>query len=196
MKPILGFCGICSPECLGAGLYKDPKPLLFNYFCEEPKLWVKAAAENRVFSYHGMAGDNGKRKWAPDGSMNANVKFMNDPKELFLSEIRKAYFNSMMSWVRGYRLSHTGTSKPHKRHNLLECAYFKKSLFQLFSLTMGSSLMLSLVQVFQNWSTFQQNRTIEIWGWEALVLKTPRHQAASQESRMKWCRSSSQFLYR
>lgn len=50
--------------------------------------------------------------------------------------------------------------KPHKKPNLLECPYLEQQLFQLLTLTTASFLMLSLVQIFHNWSTFQQNRTI------------------------------------
>lgn len=57
---------------------------------------MKTVVENKVFSYHRMAGDNGKRKLAPDYN-DSHLKFMNDLKELVLSEIRKAYFNLIRS---------------------------------------------------------------------------------------------------
>lgn len=92
------------------------------------------------------------------------LKFMNDLKELFLSELRKGYFNWIMSRDRGYRLSHsighTCPPKPRKKNNLLEWAYFERQLFQLFTLATGS--FLSLVQIFQNRSTFQFQSKFEI----------------------------------
>jgi len=68
MKPILGY-EICSPARHGEDVYKDPMPLLVNYFSEKPKLGVRTVVENKVFSYHRTAGDNGERKLAPDYSM-------------------------------------------------------------------------------------------------------------------------------
>lgn len=68
MKPVLGY-ELRSPARLGEGVYEVPMASVVNYACENPKLSVKTVVENKVFLYHGMAGDNGKRKLAPDNSV-------------------------------------------------------------------------------------------------------------------------------
>lgn len=65
-----------------------------------------------------------------------------DLKEIFLSEIRKASFDFIISCEQGYRLSyntgHACPPKPHKNNLVaLECAYFQKQGVLLFTLTAG-----------------------------------------------------------